>query len=61
MTKRSTKYQRLADKYIEKHDTNPHWSSFDRMESMAIRLFAEWLDRKVKRNDEESKGSSNPL
>ena len=36
----------LAEKFIEEHNNDDNWSPFDRIEIVAIRLFAQWLERK---------------
>lgn len=36
----------LARKFIDEHDSNENWSPFDRVEKMAIIMYAKWLESK---------------
>ena len=38
-------YAELANKFINEHNNNDNWSPFDRLETMAIMMYANWLDK----------------
>lgn len=37
-------YVELANKFINEHDSNGNFSPFDRLETMAIMMYANWLE-----------------
>ena len=37
-------YVELAKKFIDQHNSNNNWSPFDRLERMAVIMYANWLD-----------------
>ena len=37
-------YVDLAKKFINEHNNNNNWSPFDRIEIIAIMMYAEWLE-----------------
>lgn len=39
-------YVELAEKFIGEHNNNSNWSPFDRIEIIAIVMYAEWLEKK---------------
>ncbi len=47
-------YVELAKKFIDDHNNNINWSPFDRIETTAIVMYAEWLESNrfsLKRNN----------
>lgn len=46
-------YVELAKKFIDEHDSNDNWSPFDRIERMAIIIYAEWLESNQSSSEKE--------
>ena len=46
MIYKNKNYVDLAKKFIDEHNNNNNWSPFDRIEIMAIMMYAEWLENR---------------
>ncbi len=46
---KNKKFSELAKEFVRKHNRNYRWSSFDRFEIISIELFAQWLDKRIKK------------
>lgn len=42
----------LARQFINEHNDNKNWSPFDRLETMAIIMYAKWLESRIHTNEE---------
>lgn len=47
------KYEKLAEKFIDEHDSDRDWPPLDRFERLAIEMFVEWLDKRSKKKPAE--------